>query len=112
MSILSFNRKFELWAYHVSHQQLLLRSNKRHENDTRIEVLFRGVRRVCLPVWMPILTIFDSTPPRGVDNAWERKEFVVDYGESTGVVEAAAVFHDISDLDFMAESKLLQRTIL
>lgn len=100
--IFEFDRRFELWAYHVSHQQLLLRSNKRYKGDTRIEVLFRGVSRLCLPAFMPVLSIIEDGP----------ENFIIDYGESRGFVEAVLIFHDEADLDYDHESRLLQRTIL
>ncbi|GAA1380910.1 hypothetical protein [Catellatospora chokoriensis] len=40
---LSFDRRFELWSYRVSHGVLLLRSNIRAGCATRIDLMFRGV---------------------------------------------------------------------
>jgi len=101
--VIAFDRPFELWAYHVSHRQLLLRSNKRDEHDVRVEILFRGVSQICLPVFMPSISITEASGGG---------EFVVEYGDSSGTVSALKMYHDISDLEFHCESKLLQKTWL
>jgi hypothetical protein len=44
------DRHFQVWAYTVSHGQLLLRSTQSDQDATRIEVLFKGVTRVDLPM--------------------------------------------------------------
>lgn len=36
-------RRFQVWAYSVSHSQLLLRSNRSENAATRIDLAFRGV---------------------------------------------------------------------
>src|SRR4051812_24134333 len=47
---LSFEgRRFRLWAFVVSHSQLLFRSPKSKDADTRIDVVFRAVTALCLP---------------------------------------------------------------
>lgn len=41
---------FQMWRYTVSHGQLLLRSTKEDgEQTTRIDILFKGVRRIDMP---------------------------------------------------------------
>src|SRR5215469_6385697 len=47
--IINSERRFQIWTYWVSHQQLLLRSNKSPDAPTRIEVLFEGVMEFHLP---------------------------------------------------------------
>jgi hypothetical protein len=44
------DRHFQVWAYTVSHGQLLLRSTKSDQEATRVEVLFKGVTRFDLPM--------------------------------------------------------------
>ena len=51
------DRHFQLWRYTVSHSQLLLRSTRDNDHDTRVEVLFKGVRRVDLPTSFDGLTV-------------------------------------------------------
>jgi hypothetical protein len=54
----SSSRKFQLWSYVASHGQLLLRSNKEPDVvSTRLEVLFKATRFVCLPGVINGLTI-------------------------------------------------------
>lgn len=50
-------RGFQVWRYLVSHRQLLLRSNKGEDNDTRVEVLFKNVTAINLPTHLDGLTI-------------------------------------------------------
>ncbi len=38
------DRRFQLWAYTVSHGSLLLRSTKTDDEPTRVDVLFRNVK--------------------------------------------------------------------
>ena len=45
-------RDFQLWAYTVSHGQLLVRSTRSDSVPTRIDVFFKDVRRVDLPTSM------------------------------------------------------------
>lgn len=43
------NRQFKLWDYNVSHQQLLLRSPRTGNETNNLDVVFWGVKHVCLP---------------------------------------------------------------
>src|SRR5688500_16208253 len=45
-------RRFQLWAYTVSHGQLLLRSNRSEAHPTRCEIYFKDVVRLDLPKLM------------------------------------------------------------
>ena len=51
------DRTFQLWAFTVSHGQLLLRSPKGDGGATRVDVLFKPVRRMNLPVRMDGLRV-------------------------------------------------------
>ena len=42
-------RQFKLWDYNVSHQQLLLRSPRTGNETENLDVVFWGVKHVCLP---------------------------------------------------------------
>lgn len=57
--IVSSDRVFQIWSYSVGHSQLLLRSNIDNNNDTRLEVLFKDVGFLSLPVLMNGLDICD-----------------------------------------------------
>ena len=58
------HRHFELWRYEVGHAQLLLRSVKSDQNQTRIDVLFKVVEAIDLP------TSFDGLRLERHDNAF------------------------------------------
>jgi hypothetical protein len=45
---LAYDRPFQLWAYSVSHSQLLLRSPSDKEYRTRVDVLFKNVTAMLL----------------------------------------------------------------
>jgi len=55
--IISSERSFKIWTYWVSHQQLLLRSNKAHNVPTRIDVLFEGALEFHLPTMLDGLSV-------------------------------------------------------
>ena len=95
-----FRRRFELWSYVVSHEQLLVRSNKSNEWSTRIDILFKDV------IVMEIQTLFDEILVRrsskeearslqdrlgGVPTE-RRKLFIVQSSNFSGYVVAGAVF--------------------
>lgn len=50
-------RRFQLWAYTVSHRQLLLRSNSSEQHASRCDVLFKNVAWVNLPTLIDDLRI-------------------------------------------------------
>ena len=97
--ILSFSRRFQMWAYAVGHSQILLRSPKSADSPTRIDVLFKNVAFICLPTMCDGLAVSEATMeeetklrsqlslPRQVG----RKLFVVSGADFTGYVVAGAV---------------------
>ena len=48
-AIYESKRRFQIWSYNVSHQQLLLRSVKNSDTPKRLDVLFVGVDKMDLP---------------------------------------------------------------
>ncbi len=109
----SSDRTFQLWAYTVSHAQLLLRSTKTDRHPTRIEVLFKNVRYVALPTRMEGVTLqhceaaevpFELSGLSPDGGPW----FQVGSRGVTGYVAAAVAFvsedeleyHDPSAFDF------------
>jgi hypothetical protein len=42
-------RRFKLWDYNVSHNQLLIRSSKSENTNTNIDIKFIGVSYINLP---------------------------------------------------------------
>lgn len=59
--VADFPRHFQVWRYTVSHKLLLLRSNRRNESDTRVDVLFTVVHAMCLPTMFHGLWIMKLT---------------------------------------------------
>jgi hypothetical protein len=53
----SSKRQFQVWAYTVSHGQLLLRSTKTEEMPTRIDILFKPVSFMELPTLFHGITV-------------------------------------------------------
>jgi hypothetical protein len=51
------DRHFQVWHYQVGHSQLLLRSVKGTDHDSRIDVLFKAVHAIQLPTSFDGLTI-------------------------------------------------------
>lgn len=46
------DRRFQLWEYHVSHGNLLIRSPKGPQENADIDIVFNGVELVCCPRFM------------------------------------------------------------
>ena len=49
MNINCDNRFFQIWKYHVSHPNLLVRSPKNREYKTNIDIIFYDVKLINLP---------------------------------------------------------------
>ncbi len=58
---LQSNRSFQLWAYSVSHAQLLIRSPRSKEDPKNIDVAFFGVGLIEVPSGFIGLTIEDAS---------------------------------------------------
>lgn len=98
--LFTFDRRFQIWAYVVSHAQLLLRSNKSNEYLTRVEILFKGVQMIDLPTQFKGLDIREVSDME----AWQRrgnrasnlpnvyKLFQVAGADFSGAVIASAIF--------------------
>ena len=63
-ALAQFRGRFQLWGYTVSHGQLLLRSPKSDERPTQIDVLFKNVGFIQLPIALDGLEIHLSKPTR------------------------------------------------
>jgi len=59
--LISFPRRFQMWAYTVGHGELLLRSPKAPGLPTRIDVLFKNVSGIHLPTLSDGLQISEAT---------------------------------------------------
>ena len=58
---LSKNREFNIWEYHVSHGSLLLRSPKRENFDTNVDIIFAGVEYISGPTILGFLEFSKPT---------------------------------------------------
>jgi hypothetical protein len=93
------DRRFEVWDWGVGHRGLMLRSNPRDGEPSRIEVWFKPAHAVAMPSLLRGLQIsraVGSPPAECVRiigrpfEAWEEL-FVVRSGEGTGWVLAGGV---------------------
>jgi hypothetical protein len=97
---IGYERDFQVWLYTVSHAQLLLRSNRSDAEQTRVDILFKGVNAVQLPTIMRGLNM--STAPRskaveisktlGVPLSRNDKVFVLRGADYVGFVVALVAF--------------------
>jgi hypothetical protein len=97
------SRSFQVWAFTGSHSQLLLRSSKDEAQFTRIDLLFKGVGRLCLPTLLRSLEV--SEP----DDGDQPRRFALKFEGGDGYVIADALFgaedegeyHEPSSLPFV-----------
>jgi len=54
-------RRFKVWDYNVSHNQLLIRSPKTEEFQTNIDIIFFGVSYLNLPTTMHGISLCESS---------------------------------------------------
>ncbi len=109
--MLHFERRFRLWDYRVSHDQLLIRSSKNGTNSKNVDVSFVGVEYVEMPTHMQELTISAPTPEdhrRAMDILAKpvpaEYVFVVVNNKRRYVLVAAAMFVQENELEFMESS--------
>lgn len=96
----SFQRRFQIWLYTVSHGQLLLRSNRSDQHATRVDVLFKDVAVVQLPMSFDGLVVMEASEGEarnlnvqlGAQQIHDRKVFVIQGSNFEGYVVAGAVF--------------------
>jgi hypothetical protein len=108
-------RRFEIWDYTASHSQLLLRGAKTNLEQTRIDVLFKGVTVMNLPTYLDGISIEKSSgdfPPQLTGIARDGCSlYRVLTGAFEGYVVAAAMFVHADDLDFNEPSRLFVRML-
>ncbi len=113
---LQSNRPFQLWAYSVSHGQLLIRSARSREDPKNIDVAFFGVTRSDIPSGFFGLSIDEASTqeteivfrPMG-DVSQDDHLYRLRTGDKSFFVAAAAILvsensldYRETDLDFMA----------
>ena len=52
---------FQFWEYRVSHGQLLIRSPKSSRQTNNIDLVFKGVKYVCLPRYLKGIKMLNVT---------------------------------------------------
>src|SRR5690242_16981113 len=107
-------RRFQLWAYTVSHRQLLLRSNKSDQHASRCEILFANVIHIDLPISVEDVEVRIATDEelesRGIARPNEphiqRTVYIVQGRNVSGYVIAGAVYQAEDDGEYDSPSSL------
>jgi hypothetical protein len=104
-------RRFRVWDFRVSHDQLLLRSPKTSDEPRNFDLIFVGVEYVGMPTKLPELRIVDTTEDdvraaerllaREVPKEWV---FVLESQGRRGLIVAAAMKAFENDLGFLESS--------
>lgn len=101
------NRLFQLWAYHVSHQRLLVRSPKGPDIERNIDLKFYGVGYLNVPSNFRGVALVDATAEE-VDQVRsefgelllrERTVYVLASTDKRFIVVAASVTVEEHDMD-------------
>ena len=98
-------RTFQVWAYSVSHQSLLLRSTRENPHPTRVDVLFKGVARLSLPTTLTELAIQQADETTGDQDQPTTRWAIAGSGEH-GFVDALSAFIHEDELEFHDASPL------
>jgi hypothetical protein len=113
----SFARSFSVWRYVIGHGQLLLRSPKAEELPTRVDVGFKDVGYVQLPVHMTSLAIrvgsLEDLPEelRKVEYFHGKNVYVMDAGGVKGLVVASYGAWNEDDGEYYQPSTVLPSII-
>lgn len=108
-------RNFQVWAYTVSHAQLLLRSTRGDDHPTRIDMGFKNTKALSVSHLMPELHIEEADPQRRLalladvglpdDSA---KCFLLRWTGGNGYVIAGVMVTHEADLDHSAPSEVFK----
>jgi hypothetical protein len=112
LPIASFQRRFQIWLYTVSHSQLLLRSNRSDQYATRIDLLFKDVGVMHLPASFNGLVVMEASEGEarnlniqlGAQQIHGQKVFVIQGSNFEGYVVAGAVFWHEDEGHYFDES--------
>ncbi|MEO3846279.1 hypothetical protein ABGB09_01300 [Streptomyces sp. B8F3] len=93
MMLAGWDRNFKIWQYSFSWSRLLLRSEPRNDDDTRVEILFSNVIYMQIPTTLSGLEISegalsDADLPQGVNEEPGRPCKVFHLNEGVGMVIA------------------------
>lgn len=116
-ALVSSGRVFQVWGMTVSHGQLLLRSNRNDDEQTRKEILFKGVgalklRTRCDGLIVRIATTNEAAAIREEVDLTEddgRNCFVLESDGWRGFVIALSAFESEDDGDYADPSALFTK---
>ena len=113
--ICEFSGQFQVWAYTVSHSQLLLRSPKSSHRSSQIDVLFKNVASIKAPTRFDGLSLFESPYPSdpqgselGSRNGTDLRIYMLHGTNYEGQVVAGTVVWNEGDYEYNEPSPLLE----
>jgi hypothetical protein len=94
--VFSFQGRFQLWSFTVSHSQILIRSVKSEKRQTRIDVLFKDVSSLSLPTILDDFSIVEIDNPPDTHEIsksiyFDRKSYRVLFEGGEGIIVAGAM---------------------
>ncbi|WP_146075065.1 hypothetical protein [Streptomyces sp. Ru73] len=102
--VASWERKFQVWQYSVSHSTLLLRSVHPQLYETRIDILFPAVSFMQLRPSYDTLTISEADEseteellPSGVNASEPGNLYVINHGQGYVMAPKCSWFEDQGD---------------
>jgi hypothetical protein len=116
--LIHLERRFQIWAYSVSHSQLLLRSKKSTGHPTRVDIAFRGVVGMKLPWILESIRIETSTLEAIGDSAiqsldlFDKDLFACSAGSFSGWVVASAISMAEDEEEFDVPSAVFEPWLL
>jgi hypothetical protein len=120
MDIFHSDRFFQLWYYTVTHGQLLLRSVKSESDKTQVDLFFKNVKFVGVPVLLKSMRVMEIDPRTIDSDLWSRDLFSSVEGRYfqlsgdgwKGLVVAGFFDWDESEKEHYEESSFLSSSFL
>lgn len=114
--IARFDGEFIVWSYTIGHGRLLLRRTKSIVHATRVDILFKNVALICLPMSFEDIRIeevtFEEAKHFRIDTRWRnmknRKFFRVSGENWQGYIVASTVVWHEDYHEYDAPSALLE----
>jgi hypothetical protein len=106
-------RQFQVWSYTTSHGQLLLRSSKSINYNSRFDVLFKDVAYICIPAVFNCLKVIelDGDPEVSIMlgdlSLHDRTIFRIAGEGYSGYIVAGAIFWNEDQGEYDEPSPLL-----
>jgi len=97
-------REFQVWLYATGHSQLLIRSNKDSSNTTRINLLFKDVSHISIPILLNGISVEISSHNGEIltvdKNFTQKTTYDIRYSEGFGRICAGSFFVNEDDGEF------------